>query len=169
MFERGVEHRRERVFLRILVELLRIDGTGVDADADRAAVRAGDVDEIRDLGADRLLALDVVEVPRVVAELLHERRDAFGQAVIFLQVDDEVGVRPRGADFGERGDVFRRVDGDADDVRAGGFEELDLADRRGDVLRFRGRHRLHGDGVTGADGDVADPHLTGNSLFHRAL
>ena len=151
---------------RIFVELFRIDGARVDADADRAAVRAGDVDEICDFRADRLVAFDVVEVTGVIAELLHERRDAFGQPVVFLQVDDQIRIRPRRTNFRERGDVLRRVDGDADDVGAGGFEQLHLPDRGGDVLRFRGRHRLHGDGVIGADGDVADADLAGLSRFH---
>jgi hypothetical protein len=74
----------------------------------------------------------------------------------------------RGADLGERGDVFRVVDGDADDVRAGRFEQLDLADRGSDVDRARGGHRLHGDRVRAADGDVADADFARRSGGHAA-
>ena len=92
------------------------------------------------------------------------RRDLLGQAVVLLQVDDEVGVRSRGADLGQRGDVLRVVDGDADDVGAGGFEQLDLADGGVDVLRARRGHGLHGDGVAAADRDVADADLSGGRV-----
>ena len=78
------------------VELFGIDRAAVDADADRAVVLARHVDELRDLLRDRLLRLDVVEVARVVADLLDVRRDLLGEPVVLLEVDDEIRRRLRG-------------------------------------------------------------------------
>ena len=166
VFERGLDHRRDGVVLRILVELLRIDRAGVHADAHRAAVRARDVDEVAHFFLHRLVALEVVEMTGVVTQLLDVRRDLLGQPVVLLKVDDEIRVRARLADLGERGDVLRIVDGDADDVGAGRLEQLDLADGGGDVLRARGGHRLHGDRIRPADADVSDANFAGFSLRH---
>ena len=93
-------------------------------------------------------------------------RDFFGEPVVFLQVDGEVGIRPRFANLGECGDVFRIVDGDANHVRAGRFEQLDLANGGIDVLSARGRHRLNGDRIRTADEDVADADLTSGASLH---
>jgi hypothetical protein len=123
-------------------------------------------DQPRHLLLHRLVPLDVVEVAGVVAQLLHVRRDLLREAVVLLQIDGEVRVRTGGADLRERDDVLRVVDGDADHVRAGGLEQFHLADRGGDVLRARGRHRLHGDRIGAADPDVADADLAGLSGRH---
>jgi hypothetical protein len=72
-----------------------------------------------------------------------------------LQIDDEVG-RGLAADFGDGIGFGIVVDGDANDIGAGGSERIDLADRGVDIARLRGRHALHGDRVAGADRDRAD-------------
>ena len=169
VFECGFDHRRDRVVFRILVEFLGIDRTGVHADAYRVAVRPGHVDEVAHFVANRLVAFEVVEVPGVVPELLHERGDLLGEPVVLLQIDDEVRVRAGGADLGERRDVLRIVDGDADDVGTGLFEQLDLPDRGRDVDRARRGHRLDGDRMIGADLHVADAHFARNAGFHGVV
>src|SRR5690348_18017825 len=53
----------------------------VDADAHRALVARGDVDEERNLVAHTLVLLVVVEVAGVVADLVDEGRDRFREAI----------------------------------------------------------------------------------------
>ena len=67
----------------------------------------------RDLVADRLLLLVVVEVARVVADLVHVRRDERDQAVVLLEVHDEVRFGDALTHDGEGGDILRVVDSDA--------------------------------------------------------
>ena len=99
--------------------------------------------------------LVVVQVAGVVANLVDVGCDLRAESVVLLQIDRKWGGGLL-ADSGERLDVFARVDGDADEVGAGGFEQLDLADRGLDVLRARRGHRLDDDGIAAADGHVAD-------------
>ena len=77
------------------------------------------------------------------------------QAIVLLQVDRQVGVRPL-ADFGQGLGIFVVVDRDPHDVGPGRDQIVDLRDRRLDVLRVRGRHALHGDRVRRADRNRAD-------------
>ena len=110
----------------------------------------GDRGEETDLVLPRFVRLVVVQVAGVVAELVDVGRDAAGETVIFLQVDDQVG-RGLAADFGQGVGVASAVDGDADHVGPGGDEVVHLGDRGVNVLRVRGRHALHGDGLAGAN------------------
>ena len=52
------------------------------------------------------LRFEMVEVARVVAELLNERGDLLGEPVVLLQIDDEVRLR-RAADLAQGVDVAR--------------------------------------------------------------
>ena len=110
----------ERRVFRIVLGLRgRIDAAAVDADADRAVVIAGDADQVPHFFLPRLFALVVIEVARVVAELVDVRGDTFGKAVVLLQIDDEVGLGLP-ADFGDGIGFGIVVDGDANHVGAGG-------------------------------------------------
>ena len=66
--------------------VLRRDRTRVDADPHRAAVFAGRLCEERDLLGDRARLLVVVEVARVVADLVDVRSDEGGELVALLEV-----------------------------------------------------------------------------------
>jgi hypothetical protein len=118
MVEGAVEHRREAV-RRIVLRLLgRIDAAAVDADADGAVVVASDGDQIADFLLPGLLALVVVEVARVVAELVDVRREPLGEPVVFLQINDQVCLGLL-ANLGDSVGFGTVVDGDADDVGTG--------------------------------------------------
>jgi hypothetical protein len=125
-----------------------------------------DSDEVRDLLLHRHRLVEVIEMTRVVPELLDVGRDPLSEPVVFLEVDGKIRVRPRGADLRERCDVPRVVDGDADHVGAGGLEQLHLPDRRRHVLRARRGHRLHRDRVIPPDLHVADADLPRLSAGH---
>jgi hypothetical protein len=59
----------------------------------------------------------VIEVSRVVPELVDMGRHRRGQAIVLLEIDDEIGLCLL-PDLGKGGHVFRRVDRDADQVAA---------------------------------------------------
>ena len=77
MFGGRFDHRRDRIILRIAIELRRIDRSAIDSDAHRAAMFARDLHQVLHLFANRFVALDVMQVARVVPQLLHEWRDLF--------------------------------------------------------------------------------------------
>jgi hypothetical protein len=60
-----------------------------------------------------------------------------------------------GEDLGEGRGVLLLGDGDADDVRAGGGELVDLRDALVDVVGVPGGHGLDGDGGIAPDADDA--------------
>ena len=169
MLHGRLDHGRDVVVFRVTIELFRVHRTGVHADAHGAPMLPRDIDQIADLFPNRLLPLQMVEVARVVPELLHERGDLLGETVVLLQVDHQVGLRPGGADLGKGDHVLRVVDGDADDVCSCLFQKLDLADGGIDVLGPGCGHRLHGNRVGSADADIANADLAGGSRFHAVL
>jgi hypothetical protein len=147
------------VVVRETLVVLRRDRAGIHADPQGDPVAPRDVDEPRDLLDRRLLALVVVQVAWVVADLLDERRDELGEAVVLLQVDRQRDPRER-RELRQRLDVLARIDGDPDQVRARVLQELDLAPRGGEVLGACRRHALDGDGAVtpeleGPDADDA--------------
>jgi hypothetical protein len=78
----------------------------------------------------------------------------------------EAGGAELRADLLERGGGGLVRGRDADDLAAC-FRQADrLRDRRGDVLRVGGRHRLHPDRVVAAYGHAADVHDAGEAADH---
>ena len=145
MFRRAVEHRRDRIVLRHTLPSVRIDAAAVHADADRAVVVAGDLDQIPHLLLPRLGSLVVIKMARVVADLVDVRRDDFGQPVVLLQIDRQVAFGLL-ANLGERLGVLagcRRRCARHRPRRC--MQRVDLRDGGVNVLRLRGRHALHGD------------------------
>ena len=122
VFERA-GHHRPHVVAGVAGGLLGVDGAAVDAHAQRAVVRGGGLGDEGHLLARRLLALVVVQVAGVVANLVHVRRDERGQPVVLLQIDGERRGRAR-AHLRQRLDVALRVHGDAHQVSAGGVDEV---------------------------------------------
>ena len=94
------------------------------------------------LSADRLGALDVVQVPGIVADLVDARCHRRGDAIVLLQIDrkrDALGLR---ADLLQRGDLLLVVDGDPDDAGAGCRKLMHLRNGSIDVARLGGAHAL---------------------------
>ena len=123
------------------------------------SLSAATLGEVADLLLPGLLALVVIQMPRVVADLVDVRRDEFRQAVVLLQVDRQIGRRLP-ANLGQRLGVLLAVDGNPHDVGPGRVQVVDLRDGGVDVWRVRRRHALHGDRMAGADGDRTDAHAT---------
>ena len=146
----------------------RIDRAAIHAHAHRTVVLAGHVGQEPDLVLPRLAALVMIQMARVVADLVDVRGDVAGQAIVLLQVDRQIGLG-LAADFGQRRGVLAAVDGDPHHVGAGGRQVVRPGHRGLDVLGVRGRHALHGDRMIGADHGGADPHGTGwiALQFHR--
>ena len=72
------------------------------------------------------------------------------------------------ADLGKRLEVLAAVDGDADDVGAGSFEELDLMDGGLYVPGTGCGHALDGDRMPRTDSDSADANGAGGIAFYLA-
>ena len=117
MLEGAFEHRRDRIVRVVLLLLRRIDAAAVHADAHRTVIVAGDLGQIPHLVLPRLLALVVIQVARVVADLVDVRRDQLRQPVVLLQIDRQVRLGLL-ADFGQGLGVLLAVDGDPHDVGA---------------------------------------------------
>ena len=96
---------------------LGVHAAAVDAHAEGAVVLARDLRQEAHLLAHRLVLLVVVEVARVVADLVHVGRDLRRQAVVLLQVHHQVGGRLP-ADLRQRLHVLGAVHGHADEVPA---------------------------------------------------
>ena len=112
----------------------------------------------------------MVQVARVVADLVDHRRDVGGQAIVLLEIAGEIGLGPL-ADLGQGLGVGLGIDRHANDVGPGLDQVLDLGDRRVDVGRLRGTHALNGDGIAGADRKGANLDRAGGiarGLRHRA-
>ena len=166
----AVDHGVDAILLGILLPLGRIDRTAVHAHADGAVVLAGHVDEELHLVLPRLAPLVMVQVARVVADLVDHRRDVGRQAIVLLEIAGEIGLGPL-ADLGQGQGVGLGIDRHANDVGPGLDQVLDLGDRRVHVGRLRGAHALNGDRIAGADREGANLDGTGGiagGLRHRA-
>ena len=99
----------------------------------------------------------MVQMARVVADLVHVGRHGGGQPVVLLEVHHQVraGLAP---DLGQGFHVLGAVHGHADEVAAGLADGLCLLDGGVDVLRSGGAHALHGYAVSRADESAADAH-----------
>jgi len=97
---------------------------------------------------------------RVVAQFVDMRGDDFSEAVIFLQINREIGLGLL-PNFGQSGGVLVAVDCDANDVGAGSVQGVDLLDSGVDVLRVRRGHALHGNRMATADRGGTDTDFTG--------
>ena len=105
---------------------------------------AGHVDQEADLVLPRTVALVMVQMARVVANLVDQRGNVGRQPIVFLKIDGEVG-RGAAADFGQRLAILRRIDGNPNHARPGLGQLLDLGGGRLDVGGLRGAHALHHD------------------------
>ncbi len=167
MFQCAFEHRSDRHHPGVLLALGRVDAAAVHTDPQRTIVLAGDVDKVPHLVLPRLLTLVVVQVAGIVADLVDVRRHGFGQPIVLLQVDRQIGRRTP-ADLGQRFGIGSAVHGDPDHVSAGFGQALDLLDGRLHIARARGRHALHGDGMITADRNRPDRHGARRiSLYHH--
>ena len=167
----AVDHGVDAIFLGIFLPLGRIDRAAVHAHADGTVVLAGHVDEELHLVLPRLGPLVMVQVARVVADLVDRRRDVGSQAIVLLEIAGEIGLGPL-ADLDQGLGVGLGIDRHANDVGPGLDQVLDLGDRRVDVGRLRGAHALNGNGIAGADREGANLDGTGGiagGLRHRAF
>ena len=129
----------------------------VHADAQRHAPGAARVDERLELAAV------VAVVARVDAHLVHVLRGDGGH----LGREMDVGHHGRRASVGPQlPDDFAEVLAfaaalrrEAHDVSAGAVDTFDLGHARGRVVGVGVGHRLHGDGVSAADGHAADAYF----------
>src|SRR6202030_1774207 len=147
--QRGLPQRRlDQRFgcgLAVLLHEPLVQRSGVDADADRYAGLAGGLGDLADPSVE---FLDVAGV--------YPHRGAAGvdggEDVLRLEVyvgDHRNLAVPR--DLGQRVGVLLARAGDPDDVAAGGGQFGDLLQRRVDVVRFGGAHRLHRNRMVAAD------------------
>ena len=97
----------------------------------------------------------VIQVPRVVADLVDIRRDDFCQSIIFLQVDRQI-ARDLLPNFDQRFGIFLAVDRDAHDISTGIHEVVYLPHRGVNIRRLCGRHALHGNRRITADESITD-------------
>jgi hypothetical protein len=165
-------HQRFELVAGIAGEEFRRDRATVDADADGAAGVARDCRQPADFVLDRLVTFDVMQVARVVADLIDVRADALRQTIVFLQVDGQRGGGLPANGF-QRLDLLVVVDGDADDRRTGTLQLLDLCDGRVDITGLGRAHALYGHRHPRAEGHCADAHrvrrLSRNRRFHSSI
>ena len=128
MFARAGKHRFERG-VGVSCVLRRIDRSAIDADANRTVVSVGHIGQEANLVLPGLTSIAVEQMARVIAYLIHKRRDVGHQPVVFLQVDRKIGVRASAADFGQRPAIAGRIDGHAHNLRAGPRPIVALARR----------------------------------------
>ena len=159
VFQGALDHGSDAILLGILLPLGRIDRTAIHAYADGTVVRAGHVDKELHFVLPRLGSFVVVQMARIVANLVDHRGDVGGQAIVLLKVAGEISPRPL-ADLGQRLGVGLGINRHADDIGSGSDQMLDLGERRFDVGRLRGAHALYGNRIAIADGQGANLYRT---------
>ena len=160
MVERAFDQRLG-AGLAIFFEQVAFEAAGVDADADRAAIGLGGIDDFAD-------ALGRADIARVDAQAGGAGIGGFERALI-MEMDVGDDRDGRGADdLLERGGAFDVGARDADEIDPGFLAAADLGDRRGGVRGRRVGHRLHRNGRIAADGDIADHDLAGLTALDRA-
>jgi len=138
--------------LAILLEQVLLETPGIDADADRAAVRARRGNHF----LDAVLGTDVA---RIDAKASSAGVGGFqGALVVEVDVGDDRHVR-RAHDLPQRRGAVLVGAGYADDVDARLFAAADLIDRRARIGSRRVGHRLNGHGRVSAHGDGPDHDL----------
>ena len=162
---RGRLDDRRKLIAGVLVEERRRDRSAVDADSNRDIVVAGDVDEPLYLILDGLRLLDMVQMARVVANLIDMRRDLVRDLVVLLQIDRQHDALGLLADCFDRRDFLLAVDRDAHDSRARVRQLMRLRDGLVDVDRPRRAHRLHHHRRVAADFGAANRYLPCLSVF----
>ena len=132
-------------FLQAFLLVLALDDRAfVDADADGDLLRLAGLDDIADLGA-------VGDVAGVEANLVNARVDRFQRPLkMEMHIRDDRHGHLR-EDFLQRGGVLLLRNRDADDIRPGGGELLDLGDAFVDFVRIAGGHGLDGNRRIPAD------------------
>jgi hypothetical protein len=172
VLEGALHHGRDAVELggigaaELLLQL-GVDRAAVHPDPESEVVLRGHFGDEGDFVAGRLLFLVVVEVARVVTDLVDVRRDLRGEPIVLLEVDDKVRLGDASPDLRQRLDVLHAVDGDPDEAGPCFVEHPNLGDGRLHVLRAGGGHRLHDDRVAAADDDAAGTNGTAGSALHR--
>ena len=134
----------------VLVEQMRLERPGVDADADGHAAGLGRCGD----GADTLGAADVAGIDAQAVDAGLERLER--EAPIEMDVRDERHALGLAADLGEGGGGLGIRNGEAHDVAARGHRLADAIHRGRNVARVGVRHRLDGDGRSAADGHAAE-------------
>ena len=148
--------------LAVLLHQPRVQRAGVDADPDRDAGVLGGPGDLLDL------VVELADVARVDPHRGAAGVDR-GEDVLGLEVDvgDDRDLDLLG-DRRQRVGVVLAGAGDPDDVAAGRGQLGDLLQRRVDVGRGGGAHRLHRDGRVAADRDLADLDLAGDRRRGRS-
>ena len=84
------------------------------------------LDQPPNLLLDGFFLLDVVQMARVIANLVDMGRDPVRDSIVFLQIDRKRDASGLGPDFLERRNLLVTVQRNADDARAGIGELLAL-------------------------------------------
>ncbi len=97
----------------------------------------------------------MIKMAGVVADFIDVRGDFFGESIILLQVDREIGGCLL-ANLSQGSRVLIAVDGDSNDAGTGLLKKIDESHRRVDIGGVGRRHTLNGDRVIGSDMNGAD-------------
>ncbi len=160
MVERTFDERLGAGFA-VFFEQVAFEAAGVDADADRAAIGLGGVDDF----ADALVRTDIAGVD---AQARGAGVGGFqGALVMEMNVGDDRHAR-RADDLLQCSGAVLVGARDADDVGARFLAAADLVDRRPGVAGRRVGHRLDADRRIAADGDIADHDLARDAPFDIA-
>ena len=163
----GTGRRPDRVVRREFLPQSGVDRATIDPDAQGNVVPGRRLDQEPHLVLPRSAGLMVVEVPRVVADLVDRRGQLARQAIVLLEVDRKVRLGPL-ADRREGLGVAVAVDRDPHHARPGRGERVGLGCRGLNVGGLRRAHALHRDRVAVANRDRADADATGWISRHTA-
>ena len=156
-----LDHRRDTLLCRKLIPDLRIHRAGIDPHAERTVVLHGNIDQKADFLLPAAVSFMVVEVSRVVSNLVNKRGDRFSQSIVLLQINREVGlgVCP---DFSQSLCIFVTVSRNADNASSGRSQLVDLSAGGLHIPGVGGAHALDDNRISTTNGEISDPDRSGH-------
>ena len=145
MIDCGTDHGLYRIVL-ITFFIVRVHRTAVDSDANRAVIFFRRFDNELHLLPNGLFFFQMEQVPRIVANLVHQRRNDGCQLIIFLQVHRPHTIGKLLPQSSEGFHILLTVHSNANDIGLSRFQNLYLPGRGFQVLGLGRRHALHSNG-----------------------
>src|SRR5262245_6181308 len=129
---------------------------------------AGDIYQPGHFLWDGFALLNMVEMPWVIADLVHIGSDLLGHFVVFLQINRKCGCSLR-TNFFERGSLFGVIYGDTNDASPSFLQLMDLGHSGVNVGSLGRTHTLYDHWRAATNLDFTNSYRPGGHSFHAGI